>query len=183
MRNLGGAHGSCSFPLGSVSKRMRKVAFAVRSFSCPPGFRPFLSGSVTEPTGNVAFPARHGSLLVRREPERTRNVSFLVRFGAFPRGHVALRARHGSKRRRKVSRRAGNGLERARHVAFPVHPDVSDAMSGQFGFQRFAIEVRHAARHGEGADVHQGPDTMCLERSHEFVEGTRGVPDGVDRRH
>ena len=64
-----------------------------------------------------------------------------------------------------------------------LHPDIGDAALGHFDFQRFAVEVRHPARHGKRADVHQRADAVRLKRRHKFVERARGVPNGVNRRH
>src|SRR3984893_9150934 len=38
------------------------------------------------------------------------------------------------------------------------YPEISDSSLRQSFFQRFAIEVRQSARHGEGADINQRLD-------------------------
>ena len=63
------------------------------------------------------------------------------------------------------------------------HPDVIDGPFCQFDLQRLAIEVRHAARHGEGTDVHQGGNAVSVERGDEFFQRARGVADGVEGGH
>ena len=42
-------------------------------------------------------------------------------------------------------------------------PDVSDALLGQRMLQRLTIKVRQAARHGEGADIHQRLNVVRLQ--------------------
>jgi hypothetical protein len=104
---------------------MRNVSLFVRSCSKLVGFRPFLSGLATETTWNVAFPARHGSMLVHPGPERTRNVAFLMGRGSFLRRNVAFPVRHGSKPR-------GNGSGRDDHGAFLVRFEREPFRHGSF---------------------------------------------------
>ena|SRR6266571_4575006 len=59
-------------------------------------------------------------------------------------------------------------------------PDISDASLRQLGLKRFAIEVRQAARHGEGADIYQSSDLVGLEGCNELRQRASGVADGVD---
>ena len=43
--------------------------------------------------------------------------------------------------------------------------------------------MRKASRHGDGTNINQRLNGMGLKRFEKFVEGPRGVADGVERRH
>ena len=63
------------------------------------------------------------------------------------------------------------------------HPQVSDPGFGQGLFQRFAIEMRQAPRHGKRTDVDQRLYRMGSESFKKFVECAGGMADGVESGH
>lgn len=60
-----------------------------------------------------------------------------------------------------------------------LHPHVLNTDCRDAPFQIVTVELRQATRHGEGANINQRLDLMRLQRSKQFVQGTRRMPDGV----
>src|SRR5579863_2976720 len=58
-------------------------------------------------------------------------------------------------------------------------PDVTNSGVEESLFERLAIEMRQAPRHGKGANIHQGLDGVGLQDCDEFIQWARGMSDGV----
>ena len=53
-------------------------------------------------------------------------------------------------------------------------------IAGKLFSEGFAVELRQAARHGEGADIDEGLDLVSLQSFGEVIERAGGVSDGVE---
>jgi hypothetical protein len=60
------------------------------------------------------------------------------------------------------------------------HPDILDSHGRQWAFQALAVEMRETARHRKGSDVDKSPDGMGLKGRNKLIQGSCGVPDGVE---
>ena len=65
-------------------------------------------------------------------------------------------------------------------AAESLHPYVPDAGGRQCLFERVAVELRQAARHGECPNINQRFNLVRVEDADQLVERTGGMSDGVE---